>query len=70
MSWKDLLSFLLWTYRFLYIVKNKNEPCFSNKELINDNGMEVCANCGQVNGVVFADEYIDFYENIYRIRKK
>jgi len=29
----------------------------------------VCKNCGQVHNYLRADEYVDFYENIQRIRK-
>ena len=37
--------------------------------LIKD-GYLVCKNCGQVHDEYFASEYIDFYENSHRIRKR
>ena len=30
----------------------------------------VCKNCGQVHDYLTADEYVDFYENRYRIKRK
>ena len=30
----------------------------------------MCKNCGQVHDYLTADEYIDFYENRYRIKRK
>ena len=38
-------------------------------KLIKDNLLE-CKNCGQVHDYLTADEYIDFYENRYRIKRK
>ena len=37
--------------------------------LIKDN-LLVCKNCGQVHDYLTADEYVDFYENRYRIKRK
>ena len=37
--------------------------------LIKD-GFIVCKNCGQVHDDLTADEYIDFYENRHRIKRK
>ena len=30
----------------------------------------VCKNCGQVHDYLTADEYVDFYENRHRIKRK
>ena len=30
----------------------------------------MCKNCGQVHDYLTADEYVDFYENRYRIKRK
>ena len=46
------------------------ELCCENKELINDNGMNVCQNRGVIASYEVANEYIDFYENMYRITKE
>ena len=33
-------------------------------------GYLVCINCGQIHDYLTADEYVDFYENGHRIRKR
>ena len=43
--------------------------CCDSMRLIKDNFL-VCKNCGQVHDYLSADEYIDFYENRYRIKRK
>ena len=43
--------------------------CCDSMRLIKDN-LLVCENCGQVHDYLTADEYIDFYENRYRIKRK
>ena len=39
------------------------------KELINDNRTHVCRNCSGIDSYETTPEYIDFYENIFRIKK-
>ena len=46
------------------------ESCCSKQEIINDNGMNVCKNCGLVQYYNYHIDYIDFNENKYKIRKK
>ena len=41
----------------------------SNMKLVKD-GYLVCINCGQVHDYLTAGEYVDFYENRHKIRKK
>ena len=43
--------------------------CCDSMRLIKDN-LLVCENCGQVPDYLTADEYIDFYENRHRIKRK
>ena len=43
--------------------------CWESMKLIKDN-LLVCKNCGQVHDYLTAEEYIDFYENRYRIKRK
>ena len=43
--------------------------CCDSMKLIKD-GYLVCKNCAQVHDEYFASEYVDFYENRHRIRKK
>ena len=49
--------------------KPKRYFCCDSMRLIKDNFL-VCKNCGQVHDYLMADEYIDFYENRYRIKRK
>ena len=44
--------------------------CCDCQDIINDNGSIVCRNCGVVQGYKTAREYVDFYENRYRMRRK
>ena len=46
------------------------EPCCSDQDLDHINDMKVCLNCGSVHCYDNVNEYIDFYENIYRIHRK
>ena len=43
--------------------------CCDSMRLIKDN-LLVCENCGQVHDYLTEDEYLDFYENRHRIKKK
>ena len=45
------------------------DSCCSEPDIVNNN-MIVCKNCGSVHGVRYVNEYIDFYENMYKIRHK
>ena len=44
--------------------------CCDCQDIINDNGLIVCRSCGIVQGYKIAREYVDFYENRYRMRRK
>ena len=44
--------------------------CCDCREIIINNGYIVCKNCGIVQGYKKAKEFINFYENLYRIRRK
>ena len=46
------------------------DPCYSEQSVSDVDGMNVCLNCGLVHSCVYADERIDFYENIHRIHRK
>ena len=51
-------------------VKSVETRC-SNKPNITVDGFKiVCTNCGLAHGFQSANEFVDFYENIHRIRKK
>ena len=44
--------------------------CCDCQDIINNNGMIVCRSCGIVQGYETAREYINFYENIHKMRRK
>ena len=44
--------------------------CCDCREIVINNGNIVCKNCGIVQGYKKAKEFINFYENLYRIRRK
>ena len=46
------------------------ESCCTEQDMETVNGMNTCVNCGLVDGYVFVNEYIDFYNNMHRIRRK
>ena len=46
------------------------QPCCSEQDMETVDGMNICINCGLVDGYVFVNEYIDFYNNMHRIRHK
>ena len=49
--------------------KPKRYFCCSNINIIKERYL-VCKNCGQVHDYLTADEYVDFYENRHKIRKR
>ena len=53
-----------------YMCVQNDDSCCDNKELINDNGKNVYKNCGKVYGYDIASEFIDFYENMNKIKRK
>ena len=48
----------------------KYELCCDCQDIINDSGMFVCQICDVVQGYNIASEYVDFYENIHRFKRK
>lgn len=51
--------------------KSKQEDlCCENVDLIKDDGANVCRSCASVHYYDYARENIDFYENIFKIRRK
>ena len=49
--------------------KPKRYFCCKNMKLIKDK-LLVCKNCGQVHDYLTADEYVDFYENRHKMKRK
>ena len=48
----------------------KKDKCCCVSELINDNNVIVCQKYGTLDHYKPAPEFIDFYENRYRIKRK
>lgn len=48
----------------------KNEPCYVMMEEENVDGAYVCKNCGKDNGYEVAIEFVDYYNNCFRIVHK
>ena len=46
------------------------EPCCVNQDVIVDSGAYVCRSCGIVQRFEEKTEYIDFHENMFKIRRK
>ena len=44
--------------------------CCDCQDIINNDGMIVCRSCGIVQGYGTAREYVNFYENIHRMKRK
>ena len=44
--------------------------CCDDQNMINNNEMLVCQSCGIVQGYNFVEEYIDFYKNRHRLKRK
>ena len=44
--------------------------CCDCQDIINNNGMIVCRSCGIVQGYKMAREYVNFYENRHRMKRK
>ena len=53
-----------------FVRKPKDDKCCDNRDIINDNGIQVCQSCGVVQGYDYVKEYIDFYENKHRFMRK
>ena len=51
-------------------VKQETEFCCKTHNILNETGTHVCGNCGQVEGYKIVNEYLNFYENVHRIKKK
>ena len=56
-------------FEHLVEAKSIRMRCCKNMKLIKDK-LLVCKNCGQVHDEYFSSEYIDFYENRHKIKRK
>ena len=53
-----------------FVRKPKDDKCCDNRDIISDNGIQVCQSCGVVQGYDYVKEYVDFYENKHRFMRK
>ena len=51
----------------LTTLPNTVDPYCSEQDM---NGKNTCINCGVVNSDIYVTEYVNFYDNIHRIRQK
>ena len=51
-------------------VKKVLDPCCDKQELETVNGMNICVNCGLVYNYDYVTEYVNFYDNMHKIRQK
>ena len=56
----------------LLITESNNEaiPCCEDQYIVNNDNVNICLKCGSVHGYDDISEFIDFYDNIYKIRRK
>ena len=52
------------------IKTDNDDNCCDKKELLVDDYQMTCQNCATVDHFIYKNDYIDFYENMYKIRKK
>ena len=58
-------------FQLTYVEKKSlRYDCCNNPNIINNNGMLVCQSCGVVQGYNFVEEYIDFYKNRHKMKRK
>ena len=57
-------------FQLTYKKKTLKYDCCNNPNIINNNGMLVCQSCGVVQGYNFVEEYIDFYKNRQKLKRK
>ena len=58
-------------FQLTYVEKKSlRYDCRNNQNIINNNGMLVCQSCGVVQGYNFVEEYIDFYKNRHKLKRK
>ena len=48
----------------------KYDLCCVTQKIIRDNGMVVCRSCGSVHRYETSVEYVDFYENKHKMKRK
>ena len=47
-----------------------SDLCCETPQIVDIDGMRVCISCGLVHNAISKSDYIEFYENLFRIRRK
>ena len=50
-------------------VREEDKQCCKNTTIIQENGYKVCRKCGIIEQYDIVNEYIDFHNNKYKIKK-
>ena len=48
----------------------KHDLCCDIQDIINVNGILICRSCGVVNSYDLVNKYINFYEEMHKMRRK
>ena len=48
----------------------KHDLCCDCQDLFHDDGLCVCKTCGKVNGYDLSNNYVYFYDDMYKIKRK
>ena len=67
---KDDQLVCLFFYEQIYDSSPKKESCCENPDFIYDNKAEYCKNCGSHQRYLPENGYIDFYNQMYRFKRK
>ena len=49
---------------------SSSDLCCENPQIFDVGGMRVCISCGLVHNAISKSDYIEFYENLFRLRRK
>ena len=49
---------------------SSSDLCCEDSQIVEVGGMQVCISCGSVYNSISKSDYIEFYENLFRIRRK
>lgn len=56
--------------KILIECEKTNNICCEDHNISDINGIKVCIECGEVHSTIYKDDDIDFYENVFRIKRK
>ena len=56
--------------KILIEYEKTNDMCCEDHNILDIDGMRVCIKCGMVHSYICKDDYIDFYENVFKIKRR